>query len=48
MFFDLKEVLNLKRLYTADPNAVAMQVYTAAIVYNALRAAQSEGAAQVA
>jgi hypothetical protein len=47
MFFDLKEVLNLNRLYAANPNAVAMQVYAAAIVYNAMRVAQSEGAAQV-
>jgi hypothetical protein len=47
MFFDLKEVLNLNRLYAANPNAVAMQVYAAAIVYNALRVAQSDGAAQV-
>ncbi len=37
MFFDLKEVLNLNRLYAANPNAVAMQVYAAAIVYNAAR-----------
>jgi len=47
MFFDLKDVLNLNRLYAANPNAVAMQVYAAAIVYNALRVAQSDGAAQV-
>jgi hypothetical protein len=47
MFFDLKEVLNLNRLYAANPNAVARQVYAAAIVYNALRVAQSDGAAQV-
>jgi hypothetical protein len=47
MFFDLKEVLNLNRLYAANPNAVAMQVYAAALVYNALRVAQSDGAAQV-
>jgi IS4 transposase len=47
MFFDLKEVHNLNRLYTANPNAVAMQVYAAAILYNALRVAQSDGAAQV-
>jgi hypothetical protein len=47
MFFDLKEVLNLNRLYAANPNAVATQVYAAAIVYNALRVAQSEGAEQV-
>ncbi len=45
MYFDLKEVLNLNRIYTANPNAVAMQVYAAAIVYNALRVAQSEAAA---
>ena len=42
MYFDLKEVLNLNRIYPANPNAVAMQVYAAGIVYNALRAAQSE------
>jgi len=47
MFFDLKEVLNLNRLYAANPNAVAMQVYAAAIVYNAMRVAQSDGAAQI-
>lgn len=47
MFYDLKEVLNRNRLYAANPNAVAMQVYAAALVYNALRVAQSEGAAQV-
>ena len=47
MFFDLKTVLNLNRLYAANPNAVAMQVYAAAILYNGLRVAQSEGAAQV-
>lgn len=47
MFFDLKEVLNLNRLYAANPNAVAMQVYAAAIVYNAFRVAQSDGAAQI-
>lgn len=47
MFFDLKEVLNLNRLYAANPNAVAMQVYAAAIVYNAFRVAQSEAAAQL-
>jgi DDE family transposase len=47
MFYDLKEVLNLNRLYAANPNAVAMQVYAAVIVYNALRVAQGEGAAQI-
>ena len=42
MYFDLKEVLNLNRIYAGNPNAVAMQVYAAGLVYNALRAAQSE------
>jgi len=42
MYFDLKEVLNLNRVYAANPNAVAMQVYAAAIVYNAMRVAQGE------
>ena len=37
----------LNRLYAANPNAVAMQVYAAAIVYNAMRVAQSEAAAQL-
>lgn len=46
MFFDLKEVLNLNRFYPANPNAVGMQVYAAAIVYTALRVAQSEVAAE--
>ena len=45
MFFDLKEVLNLKRIYAANPNAVAMQVYAAGMVYNAFRLAQGEAAA---
>lgn len=47
LFFDLKEVLNLNRLYAANPKAVAMQVYAAGLVYNAMRVAQSEAAAQV-
>ncbi len=42
LFFDLKEVLNLNRVYAANPNAVAMQVYAAGCVYNALRIAQAE------
>lgn len=46
MFFDLKEVLNLNRFYAANPNAVAMQVYAAAMVYNAMRVAQGEVAAE--
>ena len=47
MFFDLKAVLNLNRLYAANPHAVAMQVYAAGLVYNAMRVAQSEAGAQV-
>lgn len=39
-FFDLKVVLKLDRFYTCNPNGVAMQVYAAAMVYNAFRVAQ--------
>lgn len=42
MFYDLKEVLNLHRFYAANVNAVAMQVYAAALVYLALRIAQAD------
>ena len=42
MFFDLKEVLNLHRFYAANTNAVAMQVYAAAIVHTAFRVAQAK------
>ena len=45
MYFDLKEVLNLNRIYAANPNAVAMQVYAAGLVYNAMRVAQADAAA---
>ncbi len=41
LFFDLKEVLNLHCFYAANPNAVAMQVYAAALVYTAMRVAQA-------
>jgi Transposase DDE domain len=47
MYFDLKTVLNLNRIYAANPHAVAMQVYAAGLVYNAMRVAQSEAAAQI-
>lgn len=47
LFYDLKEVLNLHCFYAANPNAVAMQVYAAAIVHTALRVAQAEIAMQV-
>jgi hypothetical protein len=40
VFFDLKETLNLGQFYTANPNGVAMQLYSAAMVYNAFRVAQ--------
>lgn len=40
MFYDLKEVLNLHCFYAGNPNAVAMQVYAAAMVYTAFRVAQ--------
>lgn len=32
LFFDLKEVLNLHRVYAGNPNAIAMQVYAAGCV----------------
>lgn len=41
LFFDLKEVLNLHRFYAGSPNAVAMQLYAAAIVHTAFRIAQA-------
>lgn len=44
MFYDLKEVLNLNCFYTGNPNAVAMQVYAAAMVYTAFRVAQGRSA----
>ncbi|MGH7163586.1 MAG: transposase [Planctomycetota bacterium] len=40
LFYDLKEVLNLRRFYAANTNAVAMQVYASALVHTALRVAQ--------
>lgn len=46
MFYDLKEVLNLNRVYAANPNAVGMQVYAAAMVYAAMRVAQGDVAGQ--
>jgi hypothetical protein len=42
MYFDLKEVLKLNRVYPDRPNAAAMRVYAAGVVYNALRVAQGE------
>jgi hypothetical protein len=46
LFYDLKEVLNLHRFYAANPNAVAMQIYAAAIVHTACRIAQARLAQQ--
>jgi hypothetical protein len=42
MFYDLKVVLNLHRIYAANANAVAMQVYAATLVYVAMRIAQGQ------
>jgi hypothetical protein len=47
LFFDLKVVLNLERFYAANPNAVAMQVYAAAMVHAAFRIAQADVSKQV-
>ncbi|MGH9362291.1 MAG: IS4 family transposase [Thermoanaerobaculia bacterium] len=44
MYFDLKEVLDLHCFYAGNPNAVAMQVYAAAMVYAAMRVAQGRAA----
>lgn len=46
LFFDLKEVLNLKRFYCGNANAVAMQLYASAIVHTAMRTAQGRIAAE--
>lgn len=42
MFYDLKEVLNLNCIYCSNPNAVAQQVYAAAMVYTGLRICQAD------
>jgi len=47
LFFDLKVVLNLERFYAANPNAVAMQVFAAAMVHASFRIAQADVAEQV-
>lgn len=46
MFYDLKRVLNLHCFYCGNTNAVAMQLYAAAIVYTAMRVAQGRIAAE--
>jgi hypothetical protein len=42
MYLHLKEVLALNRLFNASPSAVGQQTYATAILYNALRLAQSK------
>ena len=42
LFFDLQELLNLNRVYAANPNAIAMQAYAAVSMYYAVRMAQAE------
>ena len=42
LFYDLKVVLNVKKLYTANPNAIAMQVFAAAMVHASFRIAQAD------
>jgi hypothetical protein len=42
LFLALKRVLNMSCFYAANANAVAMQVFASAIVYNAMRFAQGE------
>ncbi len=41
LFYDLKEVIDLHSFYAGNANAVAMQVYAAAIVHTAMRVAQA-------
>ena len=41
LFYDLKEVLDLHHFYAGNVNAVAMQVYAAAMVHTAMRMAQA-------
>jgi hypothetical protein len=47
LFYDLKVVLDVERFYAANPNAVAMQVYAAAMVHTAFRIAQADLARKV-
>jgi hypothetical protein len=47
VFFDLKVVFDLHRFYAANPNAVGMQVYSAFLVYTAMRICQAMAARQV-
>lgn len=47
LFLTLKVTLRLGEFYAANPNAVAKQVYAAAMVYTAMRVAQADAARQV-
>jgi len=47
LFHQLKIVLNLNKFYCANPNAVAQQVFAAAMVHAAFRIAQADIARQV-
>ena len=42
MYLAMKDVLELNHLYNCSPAAVGQQVYATAILYNALRLAQSQ------
>jgi hypothetical protein len=46
LFYDLKEVIDLHSFYAGNANAVAMQVYAAALVHTAMRIAQAGIAAE--
>jgi hypothetical protein len=46
LFYDLKEVIDLHSFYAGNANAVAMQVYAAALVHTAMRVAQAGVAAE--
>jgi len=47
LFYDLKVVLDLERFYAANPNAVAMQVFAAAMVHVAFRLGQADLAKRI-
>lgn len=47
LFYDLKIVLKLRKLYCANPNAVAMQIFAGAMVHATFRIAQADIARRV-
>jgi hypothetical protein len=47
LFYDLKVVLKVRKLYCANPNAVAMQIFAGAMVHAAFRIAQADIARRV-